>query len=503
MIQVNSEIGTLKRVLIHSPDGGIGKIVPRKAQELLYEDIVDLPMMQREYDFFVKILLYFLDYNCIKGETDNIPGTVKGKTGRPQFFIPGKAQYFNSDKVVDTQCELIRLLQQEELKIQLVTSICAIENSTQFLSTLLQLEPYPLAKALITGYHPIQQSYIFPPIPNFIFTRDISVVVKDHLLLSKFAYRARQRESFITKFIAQHVLFGAGNAPRLIELTESADYSLLSNEEQEEAKVSIEGGDVMMISPNHLIVGCSQRTSAAAVEELVKKLFTAPSKDGAPLLDKVSVIKIPPKRDWMHIDTIFSHIRRNVWLLYGPLTRVGLEKRNSKGFSYANLIRGQEVEDKVKIFHFDRNKFGRNKGFDPFKDYSLVPQGFNDLKTMEDLCRFITHEDFGHTEPPVFIYSGNKVFPFDEREQWTDACNMLVLKEGVAIGYDRNHKTLEAFQENGFKVAKAQDLVAAFESGKTHPDKIENTIITLPSSELSRARGGSHCMSMPLLRAEI
>ena len=50
-----------------------------------------------------------------------------------------------------------------------------------------------------------------------------------------------------------------------------------------------------------------------------------------------------------------------------------------------------------------------------------------------------------------FIYSGNNEFPFDAREQWTDSCNLLALKEGVVLGYDRNDKTIEAFKENGFQ----------------------------------------------------
>jgi arginine deiminase len=102
-----------------------------------------------------------------------------------------------------------------------------------------------------------------------------------------------------------------------------------------------------------------------------------------------------------------------------------------------------------------------------------------------------------------FIYSGNNQFPFDTREQWTDSCNLLALKEGVVLGYDRNDKTVEAFREAGFTVVHVKDLLDQFEKEDATPDELENTLILIPSAELSRARGGFHCMSMPLLREDI
>ena len=122
---------------------------------------------------------------------------------------------------------------------------------------------------------------------------------------------------------------------------------------------------------------------------------------------------------------------------------------------------------------------------------------------LEDLLTDISENDLECKGKVKFIYSGNNKFPFDTREQWTDSCNLLALKEGVVLGYDRNDKTVEAFKANGFSIVHAKELIEQLESGALGPDQIENTLILMPSAELSRARGGFHCMSMPLHRDDL
>ncbi|MBS1974656.1 MAG: amidinotransferase, partial [Bacteroidetes bacterium] len=151
------------------------------------------------------------------------------------------------------------------------------------------------------------------------------------------------------------------------------------------------------------------------------------------------------------------------------------------------ILEGGKKEDKLKIIQFKKKDIENPKTFD----------------NLEDLLVDISENDLNCNEKVKFIYSGNNEFPFDAREQWTDSCNLLALKEGVVLGYDRNDKTVEAFKEKGFEIIKAAALIDQLEKGKTKAEDIKDTLILMPSAELSRARGGFHCMSMPLLRDEI
>jgi arginine deiminase len=141
----------------------------------------------------------------------------------------------------------------------------------------------------------------------------------------------------------------------------------------------------------------------------------------------------------------------------------------------------------MKIIQFRKKDIGNPAYFD----------------NLEDLLTDISKQDLQCAGKVKFIYSGNNEFPFDAREQWTDSCNLLALKEGVVLGYDRNDKTVEAFRENDFEIVDAADLIRKMEEGSVNPDDVQDTLILMPSAELSRARGGFHCMSMPLLRDDL
>jgi arginine deiminase len=475
-INVSSEIGTLKRLLIHSPDRGLGKVVPSKAQDWLFEDIVHLDMMRRdEYDYYVKILLYFLDPEKVRGKIAQI-----GPDSDRSFFKPDHADYFKSDKVVDIQCLLSDILADEVIRTRLIAAICGIERTSfRTQQQLNQYEPTELAKIMISGSLP-NLTMLFAPLPNFIFTRDIGIVINDHILLNKPAKLARTREALLTQYIFfNHPLF-ADYQDKIIEIPDNEHAFLLSDADtnRDVTRSTLEGGDVMMIAKRHLIIGVSERTTLYAAQQVMRLVF---SKD---LVDTVTIVKIPKKRDYMHIDTVFTQVKRNIWVLLGSLARTGDE---AKKRDVLHFFAPKDMSEELKIFQFTQGQ----------------EQKPIEIENLEDLLSGISINDLGATEPVQFIYSGNNEFPFGAREQWTDSCNLLALKDGVVVGYDRNEKTADAFREAGFEVIGVAKLLERFEQGESSPETIQNTFIMLPSAELSRARGGSHCMSLPLLREEI
>lgn len=474
-LHVNSEINKLNRLLIHSPDSGIGKVVPSKAQDWLFEDIVHLQTIRKEeYDFYVRILLYFLDPEVIMGNQE-----AKLTQENRDFFIPGNERYFQSSKVLEFEALLTDILFDSNIKQQLVSAIMAIENcSYQEMKEFMKLSPKVLCKALITGTTEDGGLY-FPPIPNLIFTRDLGIMINDHFLMNKPAKLSRRRESLLAKFVFFNHPYFADLQGKIIEVEENEEHFLLPVEEQEQLAETLEGGDVMMVAPDHLLIGISERTSLEAARQAMRKLFEKK------VLKKVSLVKIPAKRDYMHIDTIFTQVKKNVWVLLASIGR-SQEKINKEKI-------WKELGQKEKTEQLIIKQFYLENGQEKVRNF----------ENLEDLLNDISQNDLKATEPTVFVYSGNNEFPYGAREQWTDSCNLLVLKEGVAIGYDRNDKTAEAFKQAGFQIIRARQLLQDFEEGLYAPNEVQNTIILLPSAELSRARGGSHCMSLPLERVPV
>jgi arginine deiminase len=471
-LDVTSEIGSLRTLLIHSPDNGLGKVVPSKAQDWLFEDIVHLDTIRKdEYDYYVKLLMYFLDPDKIKGKLQLIDSAKSDRS----FFKPGNKGFHSSTNVIEIQSLLEDILKEADICKKLVASVCAIESCNYRLQQkLIDTPPVELARIIISGSLS-DNEMIFAPIPNLIFSRDIGVAVNNFMLLNKPAKKARARETLIARYIFfNHPLFSAYR-DNILEIPETVQHFLRPGEEHDE-KTTLEGGDLMMVSPQHLIIGCSERTSVSGANEAVKLLFEHNA------VKKITVVKIPHKRDYMHIDTVFTQVKRNMWVLLRSLAITESFHEKHEPISW---FVDKKTKDKAEIVQFEKGK---------------KPKTFEGL---EDLLKDISENDLQSKEKTEFIYSGNDTFPFDAREQWTDSCNLLALKEGVVLGYDRNDKTMDAFKEHGFEIIKVKELLQKFENNELDPQKMENTLILMPSSELSRARGGFHCMSMPLLRDKI
>ena len=473
-IQVSSEIGDLRRILIHSPDKGLGKVIPSKAQDWLFEDIVHLETIRKkEYDLYVKVLLYFLDPALIQGKIQKIDA----KNSMRGFYKPNKTGFYASEKVIELEVLLAEILENQSVRQQLIAAVCATENCNyQQQQLLMDLPSADLATLFISGTLPDGKIF-FAPLPNLIFTRDLGTTINNYILLNKPARKARSREALLCKYIFFNHSYFEAYRQNIIEVPQTEEHFLIPEGEIDQQN-TLEGGDVMMASKNHLLIGCGERTTPMAASNVINLLFEKN------VVQKVTVIKIPHKRDFMHLDTVFTQVKKGLWVLLSSLFNP--EKNNLQKLPLMHLT-DTKKPDRPEIIQFENGKTETPKKYE----------------RLEDLLSEISEKELGCTEKTQFIYSGNNVFPHDSREQWTDGCNLLALKEGVVLAYDRNDKTLQAFASQGFSVIKAADLLKKLERGELQIENISNTIITFPSAELSRARGGFHCMSMPLFRAEL
>ncbi|HRI00226.1 MAG TPA: arginine deiminase family protein [Saprospiraceae bacterium] len=417
-VYCDSEIQALQKLIIHKPDEGISRISPKKAGDLLFDDIVHLPTMQKEHAVYQKVLETFLGKDNVLETEDLI------KVGL--------------DANPDIKLEVIQLIKEFE------------ELPNEYVKLLLNMDHTSLAEVLITGYYREESLILFDPIPNFIFTRDIALTINDHVVITKANKYVRHRENLLTRFIFHaHPYF-----KHLAEENKLINLNLVDifPPSRKGEPISIEGGDLMILNKDYLLVGSSERTTDHAMMSLKRVLFERN------IVNNIVEIDVPKERSFMHIDTIFTQINYNHFVGFKPIVKDGLG-------SYVTVYRksGEIVE------------------------YTSI-------------LEFLIAEINPNTE---FIWSGDGESPYQEREQWTDGCNLLTIRPGIALTYDRNPYTEIAFKKAGYNVIHAKEFLTQVSEEKIDPDHIYNTIITLPSSELSRARGGTHCMSCPILRTSI
>lgn len=257
---------------------------------------------------------------------------------------------------------------------------------------------------------------VIDPIPNLIFQRDPMATIGYGATLHKMWAPTRTRESIFAEYIFKYHPF-------------YEDTKLYYDRTE---PYSLEGGDIQVLSNEVIAIGISQRTEPDAIAEFAKALFK--NKDNT--FKYILAIDIPDERSFMHLDTVMTQVDTNKFAVQDAIMDISTIYEITKG-------RGDELEI---------------------------------VENRQSLQKVL--EKYLHLSRVELIKCGDGRRIDAEREQWSDGVNLLCIRPGVVIAYDRNFVTNETLRRHDIEV------------------------IEIPSSEISRGRGGSHCMAMALVREE-
>ena len=283
-LNIRSEIGRLKAVMLHRPGRELERITPQYLHELLFEDIPWLKRMQEEHDLFAKVLR---DSGCQVFYYQELLAEIMEDPKVKEHIIREvleKAKISNPD---------LELLLKEFLVMKSAAHVAEICIAGLHKNDFFDIE----REKRLVDY--IKQEYPFyiNPLPNLYFTRDPGTVIGHGLSINSMHTLARDRETMILKYIYDfHPEFKKGVSP------------LLYNYDRGH---SIEGGDVLVLGESIVAIGCSERTSPRGIEELTMSLFQKDEK-----IREVIVIQIPSARAYMHLDTVLTMIDHDKFIIY-------------------------------------------------------------------------------------------------------------------------------------------------------------------------------------------
>ena len=376
-IHNTSEIGRLKRVLLHRPGGELENLMPEYLERLLFDDIPYLKEAQKEHDAFADCLrsqgveVVYLTDLVVESLTD---GDVRRELLR-QFLDEADIQDSRTREAVE---EYLSAMPDQEM----VPAMMAGVRKSQLRTGSARLGDYLSAAG-------DDYPFAVDPMPNLYFTRDPFATIGTGVSLHKMHTVTRNRETLFGKFIFEHHPLYK-NAPRWY------DRGLTS---------SLEGGDILILSPQVLAVGISQRTREDSIDTLAETVLTY---DGT--FQKVLAFNIPKTRSFMHLDTVFTMVDRDKFTVHhnilGQLTVFVMELDENRKMT----IRQEDgrLEDILK----------EHLGLD---SVTLIPCG-----------------------------RGSEIDA--AREQWNDGSNTLAIAPGEVVVYARNYVTNQSLEEAGIRI---------------------------------------------------
>ena len=425
-LSVFSETARLRQVVVHNPGPEVDQMVPGMMEKLLFDDILYGDLARHEHGQFRQVLAKV------------------------------------ADEVLDIQDLFIEALQDEGVKLAFIEDLRRLVGLPDDTCNLLRdMGSADAARSVIGGVpwddmpsHTRWEEefdYRVRPIPNLLFMRDPASVIGDGYSVNSMATWAREREPLILSYVFRH-------HPRLKHHTDHDKWfdqvtPLVRGEIK--APVSLEGGDILVLSNKVLAVGCSERTQADAIHLLAESLRAHHAEDSNSF-DHLLMVLMPNKRSAMHLDTIFTRTSEDECLVFPPY-----------------FVEGSR--ELLNVTSIDLRHDELRMSTQPSLLKSLRKLGI-DLKP---------------------IYCGGKDPIMQQREQWTDGANAFCLAPGVITSYGRNIATGEALDQAGYRVVTAKTVLTDPSLNLLDGNKY---LVQIEAGELSRARGGPRCMTMPLAR---
>jgi len=388
---VHSEVGKLRKVLVHRPDLSLKRLTPSNHDELLFDDVLWVERAQLEHDQFVACLrergveVYYV--------LDLLSETLKTSQDARRMIIEQVAtEYTVGWSLVDEIRSFLWNLDPDMLATHLVGGLTAGETNLDWG----KFGKISLHAAALQD----MSTFLLPPLPNTLFTRDSSCWIYNGVSVNPMFWPARRRESLNLLVVYRyHPMFQeAGFEFWYPQLGEDGAFKT-----SDFGSASLEGGDVMPIGNGSVLIGMSERTQGGMIEQIADHLFI----NGA--ATRVIACVMTKDRAHMHLDTVF--------------TLLDLDKVTTFP-KVVNQIRPISLRP------------GRKPG-----DFHV---------TMEKDLLSAVADALG--VPKLYVVeTGGDQYQM-EREQWDDANNTIALEPGVVVSYERNTHTIAKMRAAGVEV---------------------------------------------------
>lgn len=376
-IHNTSEIGRLKRVLLHRPGRELENLMPEYLERLLFDDIPYLKEAQREHDAFA---------DCLRGQgvevvylTDLVTESLTDHDVRQDLIHQYIAESGVQDKRTQESLEAYFASLPDR---EMVAGMMAGVRKSDLQAGSGRLGDYVSAT---------EDDYPFAvdPLPNLYFTRDPFATIGTGVSLHRMHTTTRNRETLFGKFIFEHHPLYR-NAPRWYDRGETS---------------SLEGGDILILSPKVLAVGISQRTQEDSIDALAETVLSQ-----SQTFQKVLAFNIPKSRSFMHLDTVFTMVDRDKFTVHPNILS-----------SITVFVMELDENRKMTI----RQEDGR----------------------LEDILK-----EHLELDAVTLIPCGQGSEIDAAREQWSDGSNTLAIAPGEVVVYSRNYVTNRSLEEAGIRI---------------------------------------------------